>query len=106
MRHTKKSTKFQPREKRALTANNCPSAAATVITLSPRVNPDTVGIVTSVTAVATPKSQPIDFTRLIDQVQKEGALLLNREKPRTGHGQKDGTLPILSAAPATDAFAI
>jgi len=27
-------------------------------------------------------------------------------KPRNSHGQKDGILPILSAAPATDAFAI
>jgi hypothetical protein len=65
-----------------------------------------VGIVASVAAVSTPKSEPIDLTRLIDQVQKEGALLLHREKPRNSHGQKDGTLPILSAAPATDAFAI
>ncbi|USS55421.1 hypothetical protein [Pseudomonas kermanshahensis] len=49
--------------------------ATTAPTLSPRTNPDTSGVVASVAAVATPASESIDFARLIEQLQEEGALL-------------------------------
>ena len=49
--------------------------AATATTLSPRTNPDAVGVVASVAAGATPTSESIDLARLIEQLQGEGALL-------------------------------
>lgn len=49
--------------------------AATVTTLSPRAKPDTARVVASVAAVATPASVSADVTRLIAQLQEEGALL-------------------------------
>lgn len=51
------------------------SVAATATTLSPRANPDAAQVVASVAAVATPTSEPIDLTQLIEQLQEEGALL-------------------------------
>lgn len=71
--------------------------AATVTTLSPRARPDTVGVVASVAAVATPISEPIDLARLIEQLQEEGALLQHNENAlliRPAHwGQLDSISP-------------
>ena len=53
--------------------------AATATTLSPRANPDAAGVVASVAAVAAPTSESIDLTRLIEQLQEEGALLQRSE---------------------------
>ena len=56
--------------------------ANTATTLSPRVNPDAakvVASVASVAAVATPTSEPIDLTQLIEHLQEEGALLQHSE---------------------------
>lgn len=53
--------------------------AATVTILSPRTTPDTARVVASVAAVAAPTLEPIDLTRLIEQLQEEGALLQHSE---------------------------
>ncbi|HGM5550281.1 TPA: hypothetical protein ACKP2V_000514 [Pseudomonas putida] len=55
------------------------SVAATVTTLSPPAKRDAAGVVASVAAVATPKSEPIDLARLVEQLEEEGALLQHGE---------------------------
>ncbi|WP_323601386.1 hypothetical protein [Pseudomonas putida] len=53
--------------------------ATTATTLSPRANPDAARVVASVAAVAAPTSESTDLARLIEQLQKEGALLQRSE---------------------------
>ena len=53
--------------------------AATATTLSPGANPDAAGAVASVAALTTPTSEVVDFTRFIEQLHQEGALLQHRE---------------------------
>lgn len=71
--------------------------ATTFITLSPRANPDTVGVVAGVAAVATPTSESIELVRLIEQLREEGALLQHTENAlliRPTHwGQLDSISP-------------
>lgn len=71
--------------------------AATATTLSPRANPDAAGVVASVAAVAAPTSDSTDLTRLIEQLQEDGALLQHSENAlliRPAHwGQLDSIGP-------------
>ncbi|MBF8675198.1 hypothetical protein IRZ53_10930 [Pseudomonas fulva] len=54
--------------------------ANNVTTLSPRANLDATGVVASVAAVASTASELIYLTRLIKQLQEEGAHLQHSEK--------------------------
>ncbi|HCI4019175.1 hypothetical protein DZA28_03285 [Pseudomonas alloputida] len=71
--------------------------AANVAILSPQAKPETAGVVASVAAVATPVSESVDLTRLIKQLQEEGALLQHSENAlliRPAHwGQLDRIHP-------------
>lgn len=49
--------------------------AATATALSPPAKRDAAGVVASVAAVASTKSEPIDLAQLIEQLQVKGALL-------------------------------
>ncbi|MBA1222561.1 hypothetical protein G7017_16945 [Pseudomonas fulva] len=73
------------------------SVAATVTDLSPPAKRDAVGVVASVAAVASPTSESIDLTQLIEQLHEEGALLLHSESAlliRPAHwGQLDTIAP-------------
>lgn len=55
------------------------SVAATVTVLSPPAKRNAAGVVASVAAVASTKSESIDLAQLIDQLQEEGALLQHSE---------------------------